>query len=91
MKIEWDGIDRRIRKLTSVGGSVVMVAPSPDSKTYAFIASGADEGEGGSGAPALYTIAEDGSRLTRVSQAPAPDASGETPRGRGFRGTRGGA
>ena len=86
VKIEWDGLDRRIRKLTSVGGAVMTVTPSPDSKTYAFIVSGADEGDGNTGGPALYTIAEDGSRLTRVSQAPAPDPNSETPRGRGFGG-----
>ncbi len=87
VKIEWDGLDRRIKKLSSVGGSVTTVVPSPDSKTYAFIASGADEGEGGtSGGPSLYTIAEDGSRLTRVSQAPTADPSGDAPRGRGLGG-----
>ncbi len=86
VKIEWDGLDRRIKKLTSVGGSVATVTPSPDSKTYAFIASGGDDGDGASGAPALYTIAEDGSRLTRLSQAPAPDPSSDAPRGRGFGG-----
>jgi len=82
VKIEWDGLDRRIRQLTRVGGSVMTVVPSPDSHTYAFIASGGDE-EGG-GRPALYTISEDGSRLTPLSQGPAPDPSEETPRGRGF-------
>ena len=86
VKIEWDGLDRRIKRLTSVGGSVVTVAPSPDSKTYAFIASGADDGEGASSGPSLYTIADDGSRLTRISQAPAPDPSSDAPRGRGFGG-----
>jgi len=87
VKIEWDGLERRIKRLTSVGGSVTTVAPSPDSKTYAFIASGADDGEGASGAPALYTIAEDGTRLTRLSQAPVSDSSsGEPTRGRGFGG-----
>lgn len=86
VKIEWDGLDRRIKKLTSVGGSVTTVAPSPDSKTYAFIASGADDGESSGGGPSLYTIADDGSRLTRVSQAPAPDPSSDAPRGRGFGG-----
>jgi tricorn protease len=83
VKIEWDGLDRRIKKLTSVGGSVTTVKPSPDSKTYAFIASGGDDAEGAGSGPSLYTIAEDGSRLTRVSQAPAPEPSEETPRGRG--------
>ncbi len=84
VKIEWDGIDRRIKKLTSVAGSVSGVAPSPDSKTYAFIASGAED-DGTGGGPALYTVAEDGSRLTRLSQA-AVEASSESTRGRGFGG-----
>ena len=83
VKIEWDGIERRIKRLSNVGGSVSTVAPSPDSKTYAFIASGADDTDGASGGPSLYTIAEDGSRLTRVSQAPAADTAGDAPRGRG--------
>jgi tricorn protease len=86
VKIEWDGLDRRIKKLTSVGGSVTSVKPSPDSKTYAFIASGADDGEGTGGGPSIYTIAEDGSRLTRVSQAPTADPANDAPRGRGFGG-----
>ena len=86
VKIEWDGLDRRIKRLTSVSGSVTTVAPSPDSKTYAFIASGADEGDGAFGGPSLYTIAEDGSRLTRISQAPTADPSTDAPRGRGFGG-----
>jgi tricorn protease len=84
VKIEWDGLDRRIKKLTSVGGSVTAVKPAPDSKTYAFIASGADDETAGGSGPALYTIADDGSRLTRLSQGPPPEPSEETPRGRGF-------
>src|SRR5262249_6062039 len=65
VKVEWDGLDRRIRQLTRLGGSVLTVAPSPDSKTYAFVAAGGDED--GGGRPALYTIADDGTRLTTVS------------------------
>jgi tricorn protease len=86
VKIEWDGIERRIKKLTSVGGSVTAVSPSPDSKTYAFVASGADDGDGDNtaSAPAIYTIGEDGARLTRVSAPPTPTstAPGDAPRGR---------
>ena len=80
VKIEWDGLDRRMRQLTRGIESVLQVVPSPDSRTYAFIAMGGiEEGRGG---PALYTIADDGTRLTRISQAPAPDPAGP-PRGRG--------
>ncbi len=70
VKIEWDGLERRIKKLTSVAGSVTAVVPAPDSKTYAFVASGADDGSGDASAssPSLYTIGDDGTRLTRISQ-----------------------
>ena len=47
MKIEWDGLDQRIKKLTQLGGSVTDVVPSPDSRTYAIVAGGgAEEGRG---------------------------------------------
>ncbi|MBI2946078.1 MAG: PD40 domain-containing protein [Verrucomicrobia bacterium] len=83
VKIEWNGIERRIRQLTRVSGSVSTVVPSPDSRTYAFVTIGSEDESARSGGPALYTIAEDGTRLTRVTQGPAPDPSGESPRGRG--------
>ncbi|HYT60558.1 MAG TPA: S41 family peptidase [Haliangiales bacterium] len=84
VKIEWDGLERRMRKLTSMAGSVMTVAPSPDSRTYAFVALGAGEegGGDGGGGPALYSIAENGTNLTRVARGPAPDPA-ESPRGRG--------
>ncbi len=91
VKIIWDGLDRRIAQLTRMPGSVNNVVPSPDSRTYLFQAAGgaADEGPGaGAGAgPAYYTIAEDGSRLTRLSTTPTDAAAG---RGRGGRGGGGG-
>jgi tricorn protease len=93
VKIEWDGLERRITQLTRLGsGSVVTVVPSPDSRTYAFVAFGADDTGGGfGGGPAIYTIADDGTRMTRVNTAPAADTSGATPRrGRGGRGGFGG-
>lgn len=86
VKIEWDGLDRRVKQLTRLTGSVMTVTPSPDSRIYAFIASGTEEGSSGGsgfGRPALYTISEDGTRLTQLSQGPAPDPNEESPRGRG--------
>jgi len=70
-----------MHQLTRGIESVMQVVPSPDSRTYAFVAIGAiEEGRGG---PAIYTIGDDGTRLTRVSQGAAPDAAGGAPRGRG--------
>jgi tricorn protease len=88
VKIEWDGLERRIRQLTRLGGSVMTVAPSPDSRTYAFVGVGDTGGEGeesarGFGRPALYTIGEDGSRLSVAAQGAPPDPSEDAPRGRG--------
>ncbi|MHB8524028.1 MAG: S41 family peptidase, partial [Limisphaerales bacterium] len=83
VKIEWDGLQRRVRKLTAVTGSVSMVAPAPDSRSYALVALGGSASEEGGGRPGLYTIAEDGTRLTLVTQGPAPVSSDSAPRGRG--------
>ncbi|MSU51261.1 MAG: biopolymer transporter Tol [Opitutus sp.] len=83
VKIEWDGLNRRIKQITRVTGSVVTVAPSPDSRTYAFFATNAEEGESGGARSALYTVSEDGTRLTRLSQAPVANPAEQAPRGRG--------
>jgi tricorn protease len=83
VKIEWDGLERRIRQLTRMEGSVSMVVPAPDSKTYAFVAMGSSQ-EGGPGAGSgLYVIGEDGSRLTKLNTGAPAEASPGAPRGRG--------
>ena len=93
--IEWDGMERRIKKLTNMTGSVNNVVPSPDSRTYAFMAAGGGaagappaEGEGAAGGgPAIYTIAEDGTQLQRLNTTIPNEGAG---RGRGGRGGGGG-
>lgn len=90
VKIDWNGLTRRIRKLTSMAGSVTFVVSAPDSRTYAFVAMGASSGEEATGGgPGLYTIGEDGTRLTRINTGSAASTGETTPRGRG--GFRGGA
>lgn len=81
VKIEWDGLDRRVRQLTRGNDSVAQVVPSPDSRTYAFVSFGG--GEGGGAGPAIFTIAEDGTRMTRVNSPVAPATADGPPRGRG--------
>src|SRR5882724_4075531 len=87
VKITWDGLDRRITQLTRMPGSVGYVVPSPDSRTYLFSAQGgaADDAEGpGAGAgPGMYTINEDGTRLTRLSTPTEAGAAGRGGRGGG--------
>ena len=80
VKIEWDGLDRRVKPLTRLaGGTVSTVAASPDGRQFAFVAYGDGNGRGG---PTLYTITEDGSRMTALVGG-AADAGGGGGRGRG--------
>ncbi len=85
--IEWDGMERRFKKLTSMTTSVTSVVPAPDGRSYAFMSGGGAAGGGrdaaaGSG-PGIYIIPEDGSRVTRLNTT-VPNAGGG--RGRGGRG-----
>ena len=82
VKIDWDGLDRRIKRLSSLGGSVMSFAPSPDSRTYAFWGSGGSEG--GPGGMGLYTISEDGTHMQRLNTTAADAGAGG--RGGGFGG-----
>ena len=79
------------RQLTRMPGSVMYVVPAPDSRTYLFSAmgGGTDDAAGAGAGPAMYTINEDGTRLTRLNTTVA-DAAGGGGRGRGGRGGFGG-
>ena len=87
VKIEWNGLNRRIKKLTSMSGSVSTAVPAPDSRSYAFVASGSGGEDGVTGGPGggtgLYTIAEDGTHLTRINTGAPAEAAPAAPRGRG--------
>src|SRR5687767_1110445 len=80
--IDWDGMERRFRRLSTM--TVSTVVPAPDSRTYAFMAGGGAGAAEGAGGPGLYIINDDGSRLTRLNTTIA----GAT--GAGGRGGRGG-
>ena len=77
VRIEWDGLDRRLKQLTTL--AVNSVIPAPDSRTYAFTSAGGGGAEGGGGGPAIYTIGDDGTRLTRLSTPVVADPSEATP------------
>jgi tricorn protease len=92
VKIDWDGIERRFTEVSSMAG-VQYVVPSPDGHTYLFAAgggaaAGAAAPDAANAGPGLYTIAEDGTRQTRLNTTVNDNAGG---RGRGGRGGGGGA
>lgn len=85
--IDWDGLKRRTRQVTRMPSPVFTFEPAPDSRTIAFVAS---EGTGQRAAPAIYTIQDDGRRMTRIaagSAGPAAENDGPpTPQRGGFGG-----
>ncbi|MBI4893357.1 MAG: PD40 domain-containing protein [Acidobacteria bacterium] len=88
VKIDWDGLPKRIRQLTRLGDAVSQFAVSPDSRQIAFVARGEQENRMVS---ALWTIQDTGERLTRVAQAQPPSAEeGAPPAPRGMGGFGGG-
>ena len=75
VKIDFEGMDRRIRQVTRLTDNILTAVPAPDSRSYAFVAVEDVEGRN---VFVLYTIQETGEGLRRVtqSQAPPPDADG---------------
>jgi len=85
VKIDFDGIARRVRQLTRLPENITAAASSLDGHTYAFVAAGSEGGPGGGSS--LYTINEDGTGQTRVAQSTPAAAEGEdAPAGGGFGG-----
>jgi len=78
VKIEWEGIERRIRQVTRLSDNVSTAEPAPDSRSYAFVTVGDVEGRT---VWSLYTIQADGEQLRRLTQSqPAPE-DGDGPPG----------
>jgi tricorn protease len=73
-KIDFEGMDRRISQITHLTENISTVVPSPDSRSYAFVAAVDVDGRS---VPTLYIIQADGSALRRLSQATPPAAEDE--------------
>lgn len=86
IKIDWAGLKRRTRQVTRMPFAVFNYAIAPDSRTIVFATS---EPAGQRNTPVIYSIQEDGRRLTRITAGGAPPDDEE--RGpRGFGGFGGG-
>ena len=77
VNIDWPGLKRRTRQLTRMPFPVTNFEVAPDSRTIVFATT---ELAGQSNVPVIYTVQEDGRRLTRVT-AGTPPAGGDGPGG----------
>ncbi|HEX8635857.1 MAG TPA: S41 family peptidase [Pyrinomonadaceae bacterium] len=69
VNIDWAGLKRRTRQLTRMPFAVTSYNISPDSKTVVFVTS---ELAGAANVPVVYSIQEDGKRLTRMTSGTPP-------------------
>ncbi len=82
--IDWAGLKRRTRRVTRMPYSVSTYAIAPDNRTIVFAVT---EPSGTGSTSVIYSIQEDGKRLTRItSSASSGDESEAAPRGRRFGG-----
>src|SRR5258708_1016773 len=78
--MDWAGLKRRTRRVTRMPYSVSTYAIAPDNRTIVFAVS---EPSGTGSTSVIYSIQEDGKRLTRItSSAPSSDEPEASPRGR---------
>jgi tricorn protease len=81
IKMDWDGLKRRTRQLTRMPFPVQSYTLTPDSRTVVFVTS---EPAGVANVPVIYSIQEDGRRLTRITSGQPPnDNDGGGPGGGG--------
>ena len=83
IKMDWDGLKRRTRQVTRMPFPIVTYTTTPDSRTLVFVTT---EPAGVANIPVLYSIQEDGRRLTRITagQPPNEGADGGPGGGGGF-------
>ncbi|HEV2880473.1 MAG TPA: S41 family peptidase [Pyrinomonadaceae bacterium] len=76
VNIDWAGLKRRTRQLTRMPFAITGYNISPDSKTVVFVTS---ELAGAVNVPVIYSIQEDGKRLTRLTSGTPPTDGAPTP------------
>ncbi|MEW6125874.1 MAG: S41 family peptidase [Acidobacteriota bacterium] len=86
IKVDWEGLKRRTRQVTRMPFGAFNYTTSPDSRTIVFVTT---EPAGLGSTPVVYSIQDDGRRLTRITAGQAPGAGDGGGRG-GFGGFGGG-
>src|SRR5216684_4351754 len=82
-KVDWAGLKHRTRQVTRMPFPISTYAVAPDSRTIVFVTS---EPAGIASTPVIYSIQEDGKRLTRVAAGGPPAADEGGGGGGGFGG-----
>ena len=83
-RMDWAGMKHRTRQITRMPFPISSYAIAPDSRTIVFVTS---EPSSTGNTPVIYSIQDDGRRLTRVASGGPPPGEGEGgPGGGGFGG-----
>jgi tricorn protease len=84
VNIDWAGLKRRTRQLTRMPFAVTNYNISPDSKSIVFLTS--EPSGAAASIPVIYSIQDDGKRLTRITQGTPPTDGAGGGGGGGFGG-----
>lgn len=79
-KMDWAGLKRRTRQITRMPFAISQFTVAPDSRTLIFVTS---EPSATASLPVVYSIQDDGRRLTRVTSGAPPQGEGGGPGGFG--------
>ena len=82
-KMDWQGMKRRTRQVTRMPFPIFTYLVGPDSRTIVFVTS---EPAGQANIPVIYSIQDDGRRLSRITSGQPPNPDGEGGGGGGFGG-----
>ncbi|HJQ67469.1 MAG TPA: S41 family peptidase [Blastocatellia bacterium] len=80
VNIDWAGLKRRTRQITRMPFAIFNYSVAPDSRTIVFVTT---EPAATRSIPVIYSIQEDGRRLTRITAGGAGDGDGGGPGGFG--------
>ncbi len=73
IKMDWEGLRRRVRQVTRMPFPILNYTITPNSRTLVFVTT---EPAGQANIPVLYSIQEDGRRLSRVTAGQPPNEAG---------------
>jgi tricorn protease len=80
IKMDWDGMRRRVRQVTRMPFPILSYTITPNSRTLVFVTT---EPAGQANIPVLYSIQEDGRRLSRITAGQPPNEGAGGPGGGG--------
>ncbi len=83
IKMDWAGLKRRTRQITRMPFPIFSYTVAPDSRTIVFVTS---EPAGPASVPVIYSVQDDGKRLTRITSGQPPSEEGGPGGGGGFGG-----